>query len=342
MAILALDDTNAWDEEGELDLRGEIASLECRLIERPYDVNTNLDLYELLRKSGKRKDLDKAEEIIVFLSNQDQESTRFAMVAARFYSEAQQYKDANFYLRRVLDSEISSNEEKGIASYFLGHNYLATHQYNVALAHFLEAKDHAPDTFTASCYTHIGFALVKLGQDHLALDYLEKAIGQGVQDVQTHLLLARTNHVLGKTYSAIEHLDQIIAGSEYANDQKATILVHNARADYLIKIGNFTEAADDLQRVVEIDPSFPDAFTKMGIAFAKQGLESEASQAFENATIYAPAGHTTDIYLHRASMLLEVGLNDEAIDVLLLVAKSSTRKEKKGEALKALYTIPLN
>ncbi|MDH3738881.1 MAG: tetratricopeptide repeat protein [Alphaproteobacteria bacterium] len=148
----------------------------------------------------------------------------------------------------------------------------------------------------ASVLEQAGQVWVRLGDGTRAHAVLTMALELDAKNVK---LWVRRGEVLasaGAFWEAIDDFNEALS----RNDQSLDALVFRAAAYRLLEVPEL--AADDVERALALDPTFPDALTELGMVRRDNGDRDGARQAWLaaiNAAPSSPAAHAARTALQR-------------------------------------------
>jgi serine/threonine protein kinase/tetratricopeptide (TPR) repeat protein len=177
----------------------------------------------------------------------------------------------------TMVGEKGSRDPEAVRAYVDGLSRLYQGDNIEAAARLRSAIETDPG-FAMAC-TYLGEALTNLGREEEAAEWLSRAVELSGSLPRTDSLFVAARQALaaGEPSRAIEALDQL-----------TTLLPNNLGAFYELAlahelVGNWEEATENLERVVELDPKFGAALFALGRVQIKKGSSEKALEYLTGA-----------------------------------------------------------
>jgi tetratricopeptide (TPR) repeat protein len=170
-------------------------------------------------------------------------------------------------------------------------------EYSKAIEEYLKAANRASTAKEA--YIHISRIYCcaenpMYRNDDLALDYARKALEAAPDDPAALDALAYVYYSMGDMETAIEYETralEILPENRmliehlmlFEGTVAETAEVHNNRGAELLLEGNYSEAADEFRRAIEIDPNYSDAYYNLGKVYSHLEDYSSAEEYYITA-----------------------------------------------------------
>jgi predicted O-linked N-acetylglucosamine transferase (SPINDLY family) len=144
-----------------------------------------------------------------------------------------------------------------------------------------------------------------LGQDLVAVGYLERALALAPDVAEYH-------NNLGEAYRALGNLDRAAACYRRAAELRPELAeCLNNLANVVQLQGNLAEAVGYYRRALQLRPDFAEAHSNLGAALRDQGRLAEAADCFRRALQLRP--QLSDAYHNLGNVLLDQERFDEAV-----------------------------
>jgi tetratricopeptide (TPR) repeat protein len=148
-------------------------------------------------------------------------------------------------------------------------------------------------------------ALAATGRNAGAIEEYRAALALSPDDPQAHAALAGLLDRAGQKAEALQHAEQALRGRDDA-------MCHYIVANDLIAQKRFQDAADHLERAVQLDPNFVAARGNLAGAYYYLGRAADAVPHFEAVARLQP--ESAAAHSNLAGALTMVGRRDEAIE----------------------------
>ncbi|MEO1236828.1 MAG: tetratricopeptide repeat protein [Planctomycetota bacterium] len=249
----------------------------------------------------------------------------------------------------VLDrvNRLDAGVELGYVHRVLAYCLLDDHEQAEVMFYLArQVAEHHPDdsdpAAQAMAYDHLAQSLLLRGEHERAVWCWGEALRLDADHPDAHRSLAMIHERLGQTNRALQHLKQQLrsqpddldslldmgelqlrhggwaeAGNCFrrALELDGTLaFAHQRLGDLSLKAGHLTAAADRYDRARQLDPGLPGVHLGLAHAAREQGRDDEATHWLTEEL--EREGQTAEQVLELASMLVELGMNHEAVRLL--------------------------
>lgn len=191
-----------------------------------------------------------------------------------------------------MSLQIMAQTEKGIALY-------NSWEYEKAEEALHKVLKEEPADVQAGYY--LGLSLLMQGKYQEALDILLKAkasVDEAVASGKTKLPdKGQLEIALTQTYLGLKRIPEVLESLEAAEKVKANpVDIHTFRGAYYLEKNNVKEAAQELEKAIELDSQNPYTYYYTGFAHLRQGNPAKAVQMFQvflTLSPYAPEAEKT-------------------------------------------------
>lgn len=239
-----------------------------------------------------------------------------------FHFTRKEFKEAKPYLEAATKSQPNDFN----ARFLLGQVYAALNQSDDAIRQWRAALAIQPKHDKLPGILAIEFD--KAGYFEEAVKAAHQNLLLHPDDLNSHLLLIR----------AYQHAQNSVGGiyaRQATNKFPNSAQAHFELAWFLQRNGQSTNAAQHLQRAIELDPNYDEPHYFLGGILLDQGQLNEAIQHLEKAVQLRPNYTAASVALGRA--LMEQERFDEAIKVLESAAQQSPDHPQPHLMLSRLY-----
>ena len=198
------------------------------------------------------------------------------------YQQKGLYDQAIFQYQKAITLDPKLTEARNN----MGTAYLAKGNYKQALAEFeMCLKDPAYGTPEKALY-NMGFASLKMKKVDKAIEYYEKSLAMGPENVNTLYYLARAYLEKKENAKALAQLKKVVATDPKFHDAEYQLgLLYEEQKNYPLALGAF-------RRAVKVDSSNIDAQLHLGLCLVNLGEKDEGAKNLEIVARIDPQGAT--------------------------------------------------
>jgi tetratricopeptide (TPR) repeat protein len=213
------------------------------------------------------------------------------------YLGLDQYDDALVVFNKVLEKD----PKDAYAYSRRAECYIGLDAYKSAIADLSHAIDIGPAS--EDDYDHRGYSYLALDMEKEALIDFAKARQINPQDSYAF-------GVLGNYYVQRSDYKKALAQYEHGLRLEQDADMYNGRAWALAKMGRFSEARDDAEKSLQLEPGDFDTLDTLGYAEAGLGEFDKALKIYND--ILAKSVDEKAMYFHRSLLLEKMGRHSEA------------------------------
>ncbi|HLL20865.1 MAG TPA: tetratricopeptide repeat protein [Kofleriaceae bacterium] len=189
-----------------------------------------------------------------------------------------------------------------------GDELQAAERHRAAFAHvqFRPLRTGNPYGDGEQCLATAAFFHYRLARIADAVPVYEEALRMRPGDSNARLQLAAALRKLQRLPESLATYDEL-----FARTKRPTAAMYNARHYTLCELGRRSEARADLERAVEVDPRYADAWNNLGVERQRIGDSAGALEAYHRCReANAQHGHVTR---NLATLYLEIGASAAAL-----------------------------
>jgi tetratricopeptide (TPR) repeat protein len=210
--------------------------------------------------------------------------------------------------RQALDDfnrAIAARPDYALAYFNRGAKHLLLKEFDDALADF--ERDASLDPLNP--FPHYLVGVIHLGRHeyHKALPALEKAMAVRLDFDRPYLARAQIRLRKGQLEEALADVNYVL--TRLAPAKKSPVL--NDRADVLVALGRFDEAATDLQESIKLAPKEANAYVGLARVYERQNKPDLARACYDRLVAANPGA--SEAYLRRAEYRRDHGQLKEAL-----------------------------
>ncbi|MFW6053436.1 MAG: tetratricopeptide repeat protein, partial [Persicimonas sp.] len=257
--------------------------------EKQFPDNASFPLYlgKLNRKRGAFFDAQKALERAVEI--EPALLSAHAALAQLAWKVDEDEKKAEAHVATISDypDKITADVAAEVARY-----YQMSERPGIAEKWYQAALERDPNFWDARL--SLARMYLTTEQDEKALELLERARDEGVQDIRLSAYLADAYRQSGRYAKAVDQINEVI--EKHPKNQEYIFI----RGRIYFDQGNYDTAREDFNKAYEFDPRFHDAYFFVGRTAFEQGDFKKAMKIFRHVLDYKPNDGNFHYWMGRA------------------------------------------
>lgn len=256
-----------------------LITVHVEVLRKPADLRLKRETQESIRPA---KELDSF-LLQTRLSNELAYLTLLTIGLARM--ESDNYQDAISLFTRAIQLAAAPETliDPANVFYFRGYSHLVTRSYKNAIADFTESLRITPENFCTPC------AFANRGIAYFELSDVDSALNDFLESRKYDAAPAEIHHNIGLIYQKKGDFDNAVQAFTEAVKRDPTFAdSHSHLADLFFKGKQFERAIESMSRVLSAEPNNWRVLNNRGIAFIKLGNYSEGIDDLNRAKLINP------------------------------------------------------